>query len=318
MISMKQFLQLLPALAILACSGTTTEPSANPSANPLIKPHVADDFVYTLVRVPASYSASATLVDRVNKTGAVVGRYLVGTGTEWHGFLLSADVFTKIDVTGASRTLPHGLNDAGDIVGRFFTGTVEHGFLYSVGVYTSFDASGSSGTRFYDIGASGVIAGSYRVGTGSYQPAIWVTGTFTPLDAMVAELGANMAEGFGVNAEGRIVGHFTKAGDPKMYGFSYKSGTAATLLEHPESGQGTGQMSCAFGIGRDGEVVGHYTDTVSGGVTGFIWYAGQFVGKLRVPDANQTYPQAITSNGTVAGYAILASGERVGFTAVLK
>jgi hypothetical protein len=289
---------------------------SNPT-DPLTKPHVADDFAYTLVRVPASYVASATLVDRANKAGDVVGRYLVGTGTEWHGFALRGGSFEKIDVTGASRTLPHGLNNAGDVVGRYFTGTLEHGFLYSKGVYTTFDAPGSSGTRFYDISAGGTIAGSYRVGTGSYQPAIWVNGVFTPLSAMATAIGANMAEGLGINAAGDVVGHFTKAGDAKMYGFYYTA-SATTTLEHPESGQGTGMMSCAFGIGPAGDIVGHYTDTVNGGVSGFIWNSGQFVGKLRVPGATETYPQAITSNGIIAGYAILASGERVGFTAVLK
>lgn len=295
---------------VAACDSTPTDP--------LTKPHVADDFAYTLVRVPTSYGASATLVDRANKAGDVVGRYLVGTGTEWHGFALRAGSFEKIDVAGASRTLPHGLNDVGDVVGRYFTGTVEHGFLYSKGVYTSFDAPGASGTRFYDISAGGVIAGSYRIGTGSYLPATWVGGTFTPLTAMVTEIGASMAEGFGINAAGQVVGHFTRTGDPKMYGFLYTAGAATTTLEQPESGKGTGMMSCAWGIGLSGDVVGHYTDTVNGGVTGFIWNAGQFVGKLRVPGATETYPQSIASNGMIAGYAILASGERVGFTAVLK
>lgn len=310
------FTQIIATFAALvaACDGRTpTDP-----LNPLIEPHVADDFAYTLVRVPASYGASATFADRMNKAGDVVGRYLVGTGTEWHGFVRRAGSFEKIDVAGASQTHPHGLNDVGDVVGRFFTGTVEHGFLYSKGVYTSFDAPGSSGTRFYDIGAGGVIAGSYRVGTGSYQPATWVGGTFTPLTAMATELGASMAEGFGVNAAGQVVGHFTRSGDLKMYGFVYTARAKTITLEHPESGQGTGMMSCAGGIGLRGEVVGHYTDTVNGGVSGFIWNGGQFVGKLRVPGATRTFPQAIASNGMIAGYALLASGERVGFTAVLK
>jgi uncharacterized membrane protein len=135
---------------------------------------------------------------------------------------------------------------------------------------------------------------------------------------VAADLGTNMAEVFGVNADGRVVGHFTKAGDPKMYGFDYKSGTPTISLTHPESGQGTGMMSCAWGIGAQGEVVGHYTDSVNGGVSGFIWNDGQFVGSLRVPGATETYPQAVTANHIVAGYAILASGERVGFSAALK
>jgi hypothetical protein len=46
-----------------------------------------------------------------------------------HGFLLSQDVFSAIDVPGATSTNALGINESGDIVGAYTTGGVTRGFL---------------------------------------------------------------------------------------------------------------------------------------------------------------------------------------------
>jgi len=46
-----------------------------------------------------------------------------------HGFLLSADTFTTIDVPGASFTSGLEINARGDIIGFFTMAGVNHGFL---------------------------------------------------------------------------------------------------------------------------------------------------------------------------------------------
>jgi hypothetical protein len=170
-------------------------------------------------------------------------------------------------------------------------------------------------------------------GSAKWQPAIWEKGVFTPLTGLTEELGADMAEGFGINVHGQVVGHFTGAGDfypgtsaLKMYGFVYTKGQPTVTLNYP----GSGIMSCAMAIGTGGEVVGHYTDiaTAAVAVSGFLWQKGSFAARLVVPGAIATYPTAITPSGVIAGYAALGRPnetgpgyiveEWVGFTAVQK
>jgi len=71
--------------------------------------------------------------------------------------------FTTIDVPGALRTFPYGINDAGQIVGTYedFT-TRRHGFLRDVdGSYTMLDVAGAYQTWAYGINGSGQIVGVY-------------------------------------------------------------------------------------------------------------------------------------------------------------
>ena len=82
------------------------------------------------------------------------------------GFLRDADGITLLDVPGSgpingSRAL--GINDAGQIVGRFTTedGAFEtRGYLYEDGVYTTIDVPESRSTVANDINSEGVIVGT--------------------------------------------------------------------------------------------------------------------------------------------------------------
>jgi hypothetical protein len=287
-----------------------------PATTARLQPHGPGDFTYGLVRVPEAWGASRTLVERANARGDLVGRYMADS--TWHGFVRRNGSFEKIDVPGATQTFATGINEAGEIVGRYTIGKAHHGFRLAGGSFTTVDAEGATATHLYDVADNGLISGSYRTGGGKYQPAIWIDGRFTPLPDIASALGADMAEGFGVGRDGRITGHFTTSADPKMYGFVYDRRTGAVKLNHPGSSEGKGSMSCGAGVGAGGEVVGHYTDSAAGGVSGFIWTEGRFVGTLRVPAATETYPASITASGMIVGAAILQTGERVGFTAVLR
>lgn len=281
------------------------------------------DYDYTLVRLPESYAATQIYLERANFRGDLVGRYMVGTlaGQKlWRGFVRRNGSFERIQIDGAVSTIPHSISDDGTIVGRYLDDKGEHGFIYSAShTVTRIDAEGATGTRLYDIAGSGIVSGSFKT-TGKWQPALWTGGKFTALPAVPAALAADMAEAFGVNQHGHVVGHFTRAseaaaatgGHQKMYGFFYKDGVVSTTFDYP----GSGWMSCAFDVSASGEVVGHYVDNVDGGVTGFVWKDGRFVARLRVPGARETYPQTILANGMLLGSAILSDEESVGFTAV--
>jgi hypothetical protein len=322
---------LLP-LALAGCGETPTEAMAPPDVASLAAVAGAldaDAFEYTIIRHP---EAVATFVERMNASGDLVGRF--DDGTRVDGFRLRAGEYERISVPGSAATYAIGINARGDVVGfAIMPGVGQRAYVLSDGEYRTLDGPAGYHTRAFDIAANGVISGSYHTGTGKWQPAIWEKGVFTPLTGLTEELGADMAEGFGINVHGQVVGHFTVAGDfypgttaLKMYGFVYGRGQPTVTLNHP----GSGTMSCAMGIGTQGEVAGHYTDiaTAEVGVSGYLWQKGSFAARLVVPGAVQTYPTAITPAGVIAGHAALGrpneSGpgyiteEWVGFTAVQK
>ena len=299
-----------------ACADTPTVPdtpiaTAADAAALLMAP---EDFSYEEIRHP---EGAHTWVNRMNARGDLVGDYC-GTGFAWcWGFARRGETFETIAYPGSSWTYAYGINERGDVVGIYGDASGNHGYVYSRGEYRTLEAPSGVQTRAYDIAANGTIAGAYRT-TGKWQPAMWEGGRFMPLDDLATELGADMAEGFAISTQGAIVGHFTRAGEffegttrQKMYGFVYGDGAVMATLDYP----GSGLMSCGWGIGVHGEVLGHYTDRVAGGVTGYVWEDGEYVARLRVPGALSTFPQAITPAGTIAGWAVMASGERIGFIA---
>ncbi len=90
----------------------------------------------------------------INDLGQIVGQYdtLVSTVRVRHGFLLSGGVITTIDgPVGTTRTIARGINNAGQIVGRFVLGGANHGFLLIGTKFMPFDISGAKET-----GAGGI------------------------------------------------------------------------------------------------------------------------------------------------------------------
>jgi hypothetical protein len=312
------------------CADVPTTPAATPDAQFARSAGFldADAFEYTLIRHPAA--PTRTWVNRMNTRGDLVGDVLIGGARE--GFLLRDGSFHRVVFPGADSTFATGINERGDIVGTYHGDAGPRAYTLSGGEYRTLQAPEGYRTRAYDIASNGVIAGSYFTGTGKWRPAIWERGEFKPLDEILTQLGADMAEGFGINNQGQVVGHFTVAGDIfpgtpnlKMYGFVYGGGRILASLNYP----GSGWMSCVFGIGAHGEAVGHYVDiaTAAVAVSGYMWRNGEYVARMVVPGAIGTYPSAVMPNGAIAGYALLgaphpAGGyfwtEAVGFVAVQK
>jgi probable HAF family extracellular repeat protein len=95
-----------------------------------------------------------------NESGAIVGSYKTTTADEEHAFLRTAHgKFRRIDYPGSVQTEAFGINDAGDIVGRYLDSNgVNHGFLLSDGDFTTFDAAGPN-TFAWGINSKGNIVG---------------------------------------------------------------------------------------------------------------------------------------------------------------
>jgi probable HAF family extracellular repeat protein len=101
-----------------------------------------------------------TYVLGVNESGAIVGSFKTTTADEEHGFLRTAHgKFRQIDYPGSLQTEAFGINDAGDIVGRYLDANgVNHGFLLSDGEFTSIDSAGPN-TFAWGINSKGNIVG---------------------------------------------------------------------------------------------------------------------------------------------------------------
>jgi uncharacterized membrane protein len=73
-------------------------------------------------------------------------------------------VYATIDVPGATRTSPQGINAKGDISGGFVdTAMKQHAFLLRDGVFTKFDYPGAEYTDARGLSSRGEIVGAYRM-----------------------------------------------------------------------------------------------------------------------------------------------------------
>jgi hypothetical protein len=91
-------------------------------------------------------------------------RVYTDAGGRSYGFLLDDDVFTTIDVPGTVRTQPHGINNLGQIVGKYLDDAGRfHGFLLDNSNFTTFAAPGTLGESYpRDIDDRGRMVGFYQ------------------------------------------------------------------------------------------------------------------------------------------------------------
>lgn len=158
--------------------------------------------VYSQILVLGANSVTA---QGINDMGQIVGFYgtFIPEITD-HSYLYSNGNFIWIDVPGATGTMgtqAMGINNNGEIVGRYRSSTdVVQGFLYSGGTYTTIDFPGAERTELYDINDLGDIIGSYRDVFGVH-PFLYDDGLFTALDLPGTPSG--------INDRGQIVGYYS-------------------------------------------------------------------------------------------------------------
>src|SRR5215470_3474887 len=159
---------------------------------------LAADYDFTIIDFPGA-PFSETL--GINNVGEIVGVYVAGPE---HGFLLTRDGFSTIDVPGADVTNTHayGINNRGEIVGAYTDGSGHyHGYLLSDGGFTIIDVPGASDTFAWGINNAGQIVGQYVTANVSHG-FLFSGGTFTTIDVP----GGTGVVAYGINAAGQIVG----------------------------------------------------------------------------------------------------------------
>ncbi len=186
-------------------------------------------------------------------------------------------LFTTINVPGASLTLANGINNAGQIVGRFSDAMGTHGFLLSGGVFTPIDVPGATFTDARGINNSGQIVGEFVDTTGDHG-FLLSGGSFTTINVP----GATSTLAKGINDSGQIVGIFPDA-TFNIHGFLL-SGGVFTPIDVPGAID-----TLAFGINNSGQIVGEFIDATRG--HGFLLSGGVFT-PIDVPGATVTVTEA--------------------------
>ena len=180
--------------------------------------------------------------------------------------------FTILEAPGSSDATAHGINDSGQVVGRYYIGGTSQGFLYSGGSFTPINVPGALRTDAAGINDSGQIVGT---GGGGF---LYSGGSFTPINVP----GAVYTWAFGINASGQIVGRYSDV--TGTHGFLY-SGGSFTPINVP----GAAAETHVLGINNNGQIVGYYSNT--SGTYGFLGTPA--VNASPICSAAQAFPAAI-------------------------
>lgn len=159
--------------------------------------------------------------------------------------VLSPESMVIIDYPGAVDTRCQGVNNRGQVVGRYeeTDGSI-HGFIYDRGLFTAIDVPGSFETTANGINDGGNIVGAYDGAHGF----LYDGGEFRSID--VPE--ALQTSCWHINNRGQIVGTFTGSSGAR-HGFLYDKGLF-TIIDSPD-----GPDATAYGINNRGHIVGRYT-----------------------------------------------------------
>ena len=219
-----------------------------------------------------------TVAASINDENAdIVGHYaLPSAPTQRHGFLLKEGVFTSFDPPGSTFTNVLGINQRGDIVGRYCTradcgvpGNGNYrGFLLRDGEFTILDAPAALETDAFAINNHGQIVGGFVNAAHGEDLFLWRKDEFIALPLSNGK-SVSVDKG-GINEHGDIVGVYCDNASPcapgptsVTHGFAINRGEFRTI-DVPDA-----LATTTFGINARGDIVGGYTDA-SRRVHGFL------------------------------------------------
>jgi len=208
-----------------------------------------------------------------------------------HAYAL-AYTFTNIDVPGATSTRALGINDTGQVVGRFNDATGTHGYVLSGGLFTTLNVPGARGTAASGINSRGDVVGQTFDASGLTRAFLYRGGVFTLFDAPGSAGSTFGSAAYGINDAGQISGAFSDVADTN-FAFLDDGGTFVTL-EPPGS-----SFTDGGGIDESGAVVGYYFDATR--FRGFRYAAGAYTA-LDAPGANvDTFLLGLNDRGDFVG-----------------
>jgi len=205
-----------------------------------------------------------------------VGQYALPTApTQRHGFLLKDGVFSSFDPAGSTFTNALGINERGDVVGRFCTlsrcrppGNGDfRAFLLRDGEFTILDIPGALETDAFKINDHGQIAGALVTGGGEEDLVLWAKNELT-MRTLPNGKPVSLDNG-GMNQHGDVVGVYCDGAPPCLFGPTGNHGFVISGGEFRTIDIVGAMSTQAIGINTRGDIVGSYADP-SGVAHGFL------------------------------------------------
>ncbi len=211
------------------------------------------------------------------------------------GFVWKNGVITPLPgLPGAIDTIPFGLNNRGQVVGRSTVpGAPNHPVLWDHGVIQTLpELPGDNKGGALQINDRGQAVGySANTDTGIRRAALWYKGTISQLTSLPG--GGGWDEGLGINAEGQIVGFSGPSPGLEQAALWDKAGVH-------DLGTLGGSESEAIALNNQGQVVG-VADTASGGPDAFLWQNGVMTDLGVLPGDVGSAALGINQKGQIVG-----------------
>lgn len=212
-------------------------------------------------------------------------------------------LYRIINFPGASDTWINGINDTGEIVGRYRDSGGEHGFWGTVGHLVQYDAPGTDmhngTTSINGVNNRGQIIGSYYTGPLSgtehgFVDEPTLANAFAQINVQNANTTAN-----GINGAGWIVGEYSN-NPSKFHGFFYNcTAPRRCNVNYVPIDIPLASSTSAMAINNAGQVAGYFEDA-SHVRHGFVGPLGSFT-TVDVPSVRDTVVRGINDAGQMVG-----------------
>ena len=171
----------------------------------------------------------------INRSGWVVGASTTSSGGSdaflWNGGKKMIDLGGLAPLAGSAGSWATGINDSGQVVGRYGTGDVEHAFSYSNGTMTGLPEpsfTNGTGCEAMSINNTGQIGGVCDDTSSNTHLVLWQNGAVSDLGILVSP-GTEPPgiQALSINNTGQIAGTVFVNGASE--GFEYSHGTITNL-----------------------------------------------------------------------------------------
>jgi surface-anchored protein len=235
----------------------------------------AADYTHVRVGVPSQTGSSVQAMDN---DGRIATTSLIRSFLFADRFHTSYVEITNVNVaTSTPGLIAQGLNDLGDVVGRYRTNGLPanqtRGFIRRAnGTFEPFDYPGVASTSISEINNHGHIVGETRSDLTSFG----LIRGFVHTNGVSAEIhfpGAVLSRAYGVNDAGDIVGQY-QLEDAVSRPFLLRNGVYSQIV--PTNAPGGLASGIAFSISDNGLVLGTYRDLANVSKTWVMRADGSF------------------------------------------
>jgi probable HAF family extracellular repeat protein len=245
---------------------------------------------------------AAVVYVRKSKVRTWISMFLAAVVLSISAEQAQASTFTFTDIGLGDFTEADGINDRGQVVGRYANG----GFFRNAdGTFGSTDVPGVGFQHPLGINNRDEIVGVVIDPAGETHGFLLTNKKpFQPDLAIIDVPNSAATRAQGINDRGQIVGSYTDLAGG-VHGFFDTHGTFQTIDAFNPG------ASDAYGINNRGQIVGRFVDN-TGKTHGFLDSRGKFI-QIDVPGARQTSATSINDLGVIGGWFEDQTGQIHGF-----